>query len=175
MMKGDSALSTAGYIILGILVAYGINFGLSFALNTYMPVVAVESNSMVPAFARGDILILDGWTKANLSVGDVIVYSPGSQSVPIVHRIISINADGSFQTKGDANAGQLPFEKRVDVSQVAGKMIFIIPYVGWIKIAITGYIIPNILWVIILGAALLAAYLAVRRVREGYLKRSVKI
>jgi signal peptidase I len=106
-MKGNKggALSTAGYIILGIIIAYGINFGLSIALGTSMPVVAVESNSMVPTFARGDILLLDG--RANYTINDIIVYSPEGQSVPIVHRIISINADGSFQTKGDANAGSL--------------------------------------------------------------------
>jgi signal peptidase I len=170
-MKGNKggALSTAGYIILGIIIAYGINFGLSIALGTSMPVVAVESNSMVPTFARGDILLLDG--RANYTINDIIVYSPEGQSVPIVHRIISINADGSFQTKGDANAGQLTFEKHVDTAEIHGKVILIVPYVGWIKIAVTSYVLPNLLWVVIIVVIVAAAGYGVNR----YLKRSDKI
>jgi len=170
MGKNESALSTIGYIVLGIIIAYTVNLALSVALNTSMPVVAVESNSMMPAFYRGDILILNGVNASSLKVGDIIVYSPEGQSVPIVHRIISINPDGSFQTKGDANAGQLAFEKHIDPSEIRGVVIGIIPYVGWIKIAVTSYIIPNILWVIL---ALIAAF-AVAKLGM-YIKRSDKI
>jgi signal peptidase I len=154
-MKGENALSTLGYIILGIVIAYTINLSLSFALGTDMPVVAVESNSMVPAFARGDILLLSGVPASNLKVGDIIVYSPEGQAVPIVHRIITKNPDGSFQTKGDANAGQLTFEKHIAGEQIHGMVVGILPYVGWIKIGVTSYLIPNIVF-IIAGIAVIA-------------------
>jgi signal peptidase I len=169
-MKAESAVSTAAYIVAGVLIAYSINLGMSFMLSTTMPVVAVESNSMVPAFYRGDILILRGENASLLKVGDVIVYSPEGQSVPIVHRIISINQDGSFQTKGDANAGQLSFEKHISPSEIHGVVIFIIPYVGWIKIAVTSYVIPNIFWIII---ALLIAFAAFKA--SKYIKSTYKI
>jgi signal peptidase len=170
MGKNESALSTIGYIILGIVIAYTVNLALSAALNTSMPVVAVESNSMVPTFYRGDILILNGVNASSLKVGDIIVYSPDGQVVPIVHMIIAINPDGSFQTKGDANAGQLAFEKHVTVSEIHGVMIGIIPYAGWIKIAVTDYIIPNMLWIAV------AAVLALAAVYGGkHLNRSGKI
>ncbi|MBM3304186.1 MAG: signal peptidase I [Candidatus Aenigmarchaeota archaeon] len=170
MAKGDSALSTLGYIVLGIIIAYAINLGLSVALNTSMPVVAVESNSMVPTFSRGDILFLVGKNTSELKVWDIIVYSPEGQSVPIVHRIIAMNPDGTFQTKGDANAGQLAFEKRVEPAEIRGVVIFIIPFVGWIKIAVTSFVIPNLLWIIV---ALAVAFAALQTFR--YLKRSDKI
>lgn len=138
------------HIVLGILLALGINQGLALALSTDMPVVAVESNSMVPTFQRGDILVLQGVPKEELKVGDIIVFSPSSDQIPVVHRIIKINKDGTFQTMGDANQGQLPFEKSIRYSQIHGKVIFIIPYLGWIKIALMEMLKwPNVIIVLV--------------------------
>lgn len=144
--------SSVVYVVLGILFAFGTNQGLAFALSTDMPIVAVESDSMVPTFHRGDILILQGIPEEQLIIGDIIVFSPPSQPTPIVHRIIEINPDGTFQTKGDANSGQLPFEKEIAGNQIHGKEILIVPYLGWIKIGMMEFLLPNILWVILLGA-----------------------
>ena len=141
--------TTVVYIILGVVLAFGANQGLAFALSTDMPVVAVESNSMKPIFQKGDILVLQGVSSEELEVGDIIVFSSTNQDVPIVHRIVEINPDNTFQTKGDANAKQLSFEKRIEPSQIHGKEVLIIPYLGWIKIGITEYIIPNTVWVIL--------------------------
>jgi signal peptidase I len=175
MMKGKNTLSTLGYIALGVIVAISINFGMSFLLHTDIPVVAVESNSMVPTFAEGDILILSGANLSNLKIGDIIVYDAEGQAVPIVHRIIAKNADGSFQTLGDANHGrQNDFEKHVDISKIHGMVVFMVPYIGWIKIGISSalvdYIIPNIVWIIIAAVVALAAVYALK-----YIKRSDKI
>lgn len=137
------------YILLGILLAFLLNFGGSILLNTSVPIVAVESNSMVPAFEKGDILIIQGISPERLEIGDVIVFSVPGKSVPIVHRIIKKNADGTFQTQGDANSGQLSFEKSIKEEQIYGKMIFKIPKLGWVKIAAVEYIWPNILLVFI--------------------------
>lgn len=153
--KLKSVNTTVLYVILGVVLAFVANQGFAFALSTDMPVVAVESNSMIPTFQKGDILVLQGILPKELQVGDIIVFSSPGQEVPIVHRIIEINPDGTFQTKGDANAKQLSFEKRIESSQIHGKEILIIPYLGWIKIGITEYVIPNIIWVI-LGALLVS-------------------
>jgi len=161
--------STVGYVLLGVALAFVINQGLAFALSTDMPIVAVESNSMVPTFFKGDILVLQG-SQQDLEIGDIIVFSPsGTQSngfagsmasspgsTPIVHRITKINPDGTYQTKGDANPGQLYFEKHIELEQIHGKSILIIPYLGWVKIGVTEHVIPNIHWIII---AALVAYL----------------
>ncbi len=147
----QSMIKNAGscifYVVVGIALAFVINHGLAFALSTDMPVVAVESNSMVPTFYKGDILILKGISKEDVKVGDIVVFSPYKGATPVVHRIIKINKDGTFQTKGDANSGQLPFEKRIKFEQIHGKVIFIIPYLGWIKLGFTEYIMPNFVWV----------------------------
>jgi len=145
--------STAGCIIFGIILAFAINQGMVFALSTDIPVVAVESNSMAPTFYKGDILILHGIPAEDLKIGDIIVFSPPGGKTPVVHRIVDINPDGSFQTKGDANPGQLSFEKHIEASQIHGKSILIIPYIGWVKIGIMEYIIPNTGWIVLIAIA----------------------
>ena len=148
---------TVVYIILGIAIALGINFGLGFLLHTSIPIVAVESNSMVPTFQKGDILIIQGVVEKELKKGDIIVFS-GSGPVPIVHRIVEINSDGTFQTKGDANAAQLAVEKSIPYKNVYGKEILIIPYLGWVKIGLIEYVLPNIIWVILAIVVLIFIY-----------------
>lgn len=152
-MEFKEPLSTIIYIVLGIALAFGINLGMGLALGTDMPVVAVESNSMVPTFYKGDLLILQGLPAENLEEGNVIVFFPENRPTAIVHRIIAINGDGTFQTKGDANSEQLPFEKRILPETIHGKSILIIPYLGWVKIGMTDYVLPNLVYVIIILAA----------------------
>lgn len=165
---------TLFYIFLGIFMAFGINIILGQALATDMPVVAVESNSMVPTFYQGDILIIQGARSAadyekTLAIGDIIVFSVEGRSVPIVHRIKQINADGSFQTQGDANTAQHPFEKQIFPSQIHGKTIAIVPYLGWVKIGTTEYILPfiakNMTFVILIAATVTFLYLMVKEYR----------
>lgn len=153
-MKLKEINGSAAYIILGIILAFGINQGLALALSTDIPVVAVESNSMVPTFQKGDILVLQGVDAENLIIGDIIVFEPLVQETPVVHRVIQINDDGTVQTKGDANSKQLPFEMRIQETQIHGKVISIVPYLGWVKIGMSEYILPNLHWVI-MGAVLI--------------------
>ena len=115
--------SSIFYMVLGIVLAFGINWGLAFALNTDMPVVAVESNSMVPAFY-----------------------------------------------KGDNNNGQLPFEKRIEASQVHGKTIAIIPYLGWLKIGLMEYALPNLIWLLLAGGAIAFICLGIKSYRGHFWK-----
>ncbi len=167
-------MGTLIYVFLGVFLAFGINIVLGQALATDMPVVAVESNSMVPTFYQGDILIIQGarnpqdYARA-LAVGDIIVFSADGRSVPIVHRIKETNPDGSYQTQGDACTGQHPFEKRIPAGQIHGKVVAIVPYLGWVKIGVTEYVAPfvmkNILLVVGLAATVVFLYLIVKEYR----------
>lgn len=136
-MNVRNSLGTLGYVTLGIVLAFAANQGLAIALSTDMPMVAVESNSMVPTFNKGDILILQGVPPSELGIGEVIVFTIPGRDTPVVHRVIAKNPDGTFQTRGDANSGQLPFEKSIEPSQIHGKSIATIPYLGWVKIGAT--------------------------------------
>ncbi|HDD46204.1 MAG TPA: signal peptidase I [Candidatus Aenigmarchaeota archaeon] len=151
------------HVFLGIISAFFINQVFAFALSTDMPIVAVESNSMVPTFYRGDILVIQGVKdpeqyKNFLKIGDIIVFSPEGHKVPVVHRIVAINPDGTYQTMGDANNHrQFPFEKRIRPEQIHGKMILRIPYLGWVKILFMEYLVPNLVPVsIIIGIMIIS-------------------
>lgn len=153
------------YGALGVLIAFLLNQTLAFALSTDLPVVAVVSNSMLhdagtesnhfnwlaqnlgynrtyvdswPArdgFSIGDLPIVQG--SKEYKVGDVIVYSVAGQKAPIIHRIIKINPDGTFMTKGDHNPSLLQFESRVTNAQIHGKVLFVIPKLGYFKVVAT--------------------------------------
>lgn len=155
--KTSSGKDTLLFVVLGIVMAFTVNYGMSFAMATEYPIVAVESNSMVPFFYRGDILVVQGTKPENLKVGDVIIYSVAGKGTPIVHRILTKNGDGTFQTKGDANTGQLPWERSIDASQIKGKEIFILPLLGWVKVFITETVAPNIL--VFAAIALIIAFI----------------
>ncbi len=120
------------YIVLGFVIAYSINIGLGFALDTKTPVVDVVSCSMYPFYDRGDMLLVAG--DKSPQAGDVIVYDAPGYNYPIIHRVIKINEDGTYQTQGDHNSGQLPFEKSIQSAQIKGKAIFKMPYIGWVKL-----------------------------------------
>lgn len=83
-------------------------------------------------FKRGDIPIIQN--DARFEVGDIIVYGIPSQRVPIIHRIVELNDDGTYQTKGDHNPGQNVYERSVQKSQIRGKVIFVVPYLGYLRV-----------------------------------------
>jgi signal peptidase len=141
-----------------VVLAWGINQGMALALTTDMPVVAVESNSMVPVFHKGDILVLRGTGEGEMKVDNIIVYSVEGREIPIVHRIVKINPDGTYQTKGDANDGQLGFEFHVPHERVHGKVVLIIPYLGFVKIGVTEYVLPNALYLLIISIIIAVVY-----------------
>ncbi|MBI2040863.1 MAG: hypothetical protein HYT16_02050 [DPANN group archaeon] len=85
-------------------------------------------------FVKGDVFVVRGIDGSEAKVGDILVYTVNGKSDPIIHRVIAANPDGTFQTKGDANFGQLPFEKNLDKSKIQGKAVFWIPKIGWVKV-----------------------------------------
>ena len=80
----------------------------------------------------GDVAIIVGSNDYN--IGDIIVFSPPGSRYPIIHRIVLINEDGSYQTKGDHNSGQLSYEYKVEKNRIHGKVLYTVPYIGLIKV-----------------------------------------
>lgn len=90
-------------------------------------------------FSKGDILIVIG--EDEYDVGDVIVYTTPLRAYPIIHRVVGKNwtagegaAITTYSTKGDANSGQLGFETNIEPSQIHGRAVFKVPYLGWLKV-----------------------------------------
>lgn len=126
-------VGTIIYIIIGFLIAYGFNMVLAFALHTDTPVVAVFSESMVPTYQKGDMIVVTG--DKNVTVGDIIVFDTSARNYPIIHRVYNITADGKIITKGDNNPVADPWT--TDKSSIHGKAILRIPLLGWVKIIFT--------------------------------------
>ncbi|MEM3873691.1 MAG: signal peptidase I [Candidatus Bathyarchaeia archaeon] len=96
----------------------------------------IASGSMQPTLNPGDIAIVAATPAKAIRVGDIIQYRIAQNQEPIIHRVIEKYESGGttwFVTQGDANnAPDDPINER----QVAGKVIFTIPKLGWISIYI---------------------------------------
>ena len=152
---------TISSIYFAMILAFGTYKLIGLFLSTPVPIVAVVSPSMQhdnpeltfygwleknlgynrsyinswpinKGFEVGDMPIVIG--SNNYNIGDVIVYSVPGSNFPIIHRIVKINDDGTYQTKGDNNLSQLPYEIRIREEQIYGKVIFIIPKLGYVKV-----------------------------------------
>ncbi|MDI6826165.1 MAG: signal peptidase I [Candidatus Aenigmarchaeota archaeon] len=165
MKREKDAIETLAYIVLGIVAAYMLNFGLGLLLGTKLPVVAVVSDSMTHdaltqvrhyqflqenlkyakeqidswpiknGFLRGDALLVRGVPEKDLKVGDVIVYEITGQNTPIVHRIVKME-NGQLTTKGDHNPTYDPWKPK----KIHGKAILVIPFLGWPKLLLTQFL-----------------------------------
>lgn len=95
--------------------------------------VTIESGSMEPALHVGSACLIKN-VKGNdtfyLKDGDIITYKAGKNAVIVTHRILSVNSDGSFVTKGDAN--EQADQSRVKPENVVGKVTLTIPGLGHI-------------------------------------------
>jgi signal peptidase I len=116
-----------------------------FLINALVPFLAgseraliVLSGSMTPIMLPGDMIIVKSVDPSELKVGDIIAFSPpGSKpNFLVTHRIISTNEGDKrfFHTKGDANNVKDDF--KVSVSNVVGKLIFVIPLLGYLPEAV---------------------------------------
>lgn len=90
-------------------------------------------------FKKGDMPIVQ---KADsYKEGDIIVYTAlgcqtrqATESAPIIHRIVEIDEQGIIHTKGDHNRSQNNYENCITEDQVHGRVIFIIPKLGYVKV-----------------------------------------
>jgi len=128
-------------IAIVVLSVLAFREALIFTLKTEYPLQTPVSGSMVPTLNVGDLLIVQGVPDASNVYahpgdGDIIVFrDPYNPNDLIVHRAIDklqIGGTWCFTTKGDANPSPDPW--RVPESDVVGKVVWHIPYLGYIKI-----------------------------------------
>lgn len=124
------------FLFIGVVVCFVIG------VFKYQP-IAVLSGSMSPTFNRGDAVVirkLNKNEKQELKKGDVIQFVNGSKYV--VHRITDVTNDeyGNklFITKGDAN-NAIDSDK-VNYDAIVGKVSFIIPYIGYPSVWLSGMV-----------------------------------
>ncbi|THF99747.1 hypothetical protein TEA_010338 [Camellia sinensis var. sinensis] len=79
-------------VTLGIIVASALIIWktLMCITGSQSPIVVVLSESMEPAFQRGDILFLH-MSKDPIRVGEIVVFDVEGRDIPIVHRVIKVH------------------------------------------------------------------------------------
>lgn len=145
-------------IILGSVVAFW--FGLRTYLRTDYPLLAVASGSMIPTLNVGDLIVVQGGLNvsdivAEYGTGDIVVFhKPSNPDELIVHRAVEIFENEGIlylKTKGDNNPSPDLWE--VNDSNLVGKVVWSIPYLGHIPLFVhtpTGMTIIIILIVILI-------------------------
>lgn len=92
----------------------------------------VKSGSMEPKIKIGSIVF--DQRKNNYQINDVITFKIKNSKDTVTHRIVEIKTDAKndifFSVKGDVNNS--PDEELVPVENVVGRVLFSIPYVGYL-------------------------------------------
>lgn len=108
-------------------------------LATGSQTYTVLTSSMAPKYAPGTFLVVKPTPFDQLGVGDVITYQIESGKPGVItHRITAVGATQSGQrvltTKGDNNS--LADAESVQELQVKGKLLYAVPYVGYVANAV---------------------------------------
>jgi len=130
-MKTFSKTIGVLFVVMLVLVA-GLFVVTLLPIPGNIGVKIVKSGSMEPVVRTGGIVVIKPVDTYN--VGDVITFGEDTRlAIPTTHRIVSLREVGGevyYTTKGDANEEADPQETRhVDV---LGKMVFTLPYAGFI-------------------------------------------
>lgn len=96
--------------------------------DTYCFVVL--TGSMQPTIPVGSAVIVKSIEARRLKEGDIICFKSFQEQRSITHRIVRITQTG-FITKGDANEEPDPFI--IHERNVIGKVVFTIPYLGYLS------------------------------------------
>ncbi len=92
---------------------------------------AIPTNSMVPAYSRGAMVVVQKVSNPlDIKVGDIVQYKTTNKLV--THRVLAINADGSgkrvFIVKGDNNPTP---DTPITQNQITGVVRADVPYLGY--------------------------------------------
>jgi signal peptidase I len=99
--------------------------GVGLAPNPWYRIVAIEGGSMEPTLSRGDLIVVRP-APPILEPGMILVMTVGNSTV--THRVVTVNADGTFVTRGDANGVDDRWNPQ-DVD-VQGEYVAAIPWLG---------------------------------------------
>ena len=127
------------YVVLGFIGVIAILLIISvLPITGNIKFMTVLSGSMEPAIKTGSVVMTK--PSSNYGVGDIITFGPYTKTKPpTTHRIVEVkNADNDndddndniYVTKGDAN--NAPDVREVSQKDVIGKVMFDVPYFGYV-------------------------------------------
>ena len=167
-MRGKKPLTIALIVIILAITAVILLFFRPVALGGDTLYEPVYTGSMEPAIHVGSVVVIKPVDVERLEEGDVVCFT-FSGPASITHRIINITTEG-FITKGDANED--PDQWIVRRENIVGKVILIIPYVGYL-----GHFVRTPIGFILLAVipALLIIASEIRNLTGELKKRSKKV
>jgi signal peptidase len=124
--------------------------------------LVVRSGSMEPAISTGSVVLVQ--KQSEYGPNDVITFRDGGQLV--THRVVEkkvVNWQSQYATKGDAN--DAPDKEVVTYSDIAGKVSFSVPFLGYF-FSFLQTPLGVTLFVVIPGTILL--YEHVKRIRQAW-------
>jgi signal peptidase I len=108
-----------GTVAFVLFLAYGV------VDNRWYHVVAVKGGSMTPTIQAGDLIVI---TRPPQQIQPGMILTLEVDNSVVTHRVVQVNADGSFITKGDANDVRDDFGG--NTVRVVGQYQFRIPLLG---------------------------------------------
>ncbi|MBQ3469306.1 MAG: signal peptidase I [Bacilli bacterium] len=134
------------FIFLGLCLIVAV---VPFVLRVHLYTIA--SNSMEPKMSVGDLVVTKKVELEDLKKQDIIAYR--RDDIVVTHRIIGINEkNNTLITKGDNNAYADSGE--IIESQVLGKVILNIPFIGHIYSFIRIYSLWICIFILVFGCVL---------------------
>jgi len=126
-------------------------------------ILAVKSGSMERAIRVGSLVIIK--PNSEYKVGEVVSFKNSADpKTPITHRIIS-EINGKYETRGDAN--QTSDRNQLTKDVVLGKVIFNVPYAGYV---LAGVRQPVVFVLIILIPAGIIIYDEIKKIKKEVVK-----
>lgn len=124
--------TTLHYVLIAAIAAVALLVVATLTPVGGLKVKIVQSGSMEPTIMTGGIVV--DRAASDYQVGDIVTFGLDTKTqIPTTHRIVGIAGQGSsaiYQTKGDAN--DAPDQASTHLSDIHGKVLFTIPYVGYV-------------------------------------------
>ena len=121
-----------GFLTLLVVMASWLCFD-KFVLKHRVPSIFGYSSLIVSTGSmngldmnEGDLIIIKD--TGDYEIGEIVTFFQDGDEIPTTHRIINIDKDGKWITKGDANNSK---DKRsITSDEIIGEVVLVIPYVG---------------------------------------------
>jgi signal peptidase I len=108
-------------------LALSVFIGAGIVGNPWYRMVTIEGGSMAPTILRGDLIVVRP-APSKVEPGMILVMTVGGEVV--THRVVAVNADGTFVTRGDANSVNDAWGSQQ--IEVDGLYVTTIPWLGHI-------------------------------------------
>ena len=122
--------STLGWILTSVAAVVIVWFAVGL-FPIYPQVIA--TGSMEPLIKPGDVVLAKKIKGQEAKLGDIIHFRHLENKIYIVHRVVDVKTEKGkgqlFQTQGDNNSSA--DSKLVEPQQIKGKVIQVIPKIGW--------------------------------------------